>query len=92
MLGPDDPEAPEAMRQQLFFHHPLSPESWFLTPDGTRIYNAFDRFVRDLYWKYEFDDVITPTIYEAGAHDDTDLSHRIRTDRAIYGLKATNCP
>ena len=51
------------LNQELFFFHNLSPGSCFFLPDGAKIYNNLINFIKEKYWKYEYDEVVTPNIY-----------------------------
>lgn len=50
-------------QQELFFFHQLSPGSCFFLPLGARIYNNLVAFMREKYWEYEYEEVISPNIY-----------------------------
>ena len=47
----------------LFHFHPLTPASPFFTGKGTIIYNELQRYMRELYFKYGYQEVITPQIF-----------------------------
>ena len=47
----------------LFFFHPYAPGTPFFTEKGTIIYNELMRYLRELYVKYSYQEVITPQIY-----------------------------
>jgi len=47
----------------LFHFSELSPGSPFFTPDGTVVYNALKSFLRNLYKKYHYEEVITPQLF-----------------------------
>ncbi len=47
----------------LFFFDPISPGSPFYLPKGTIILNELINYVRRLYWRYGFSEVVTPQIY-----------------------------
>jgi threonyl-tRNA synthetase len=48
----------------LFIFDPISPGSPFFLPKGAIIYNALVDYMRRLYRRYGFDEVITPQIYK----------------------------
>jgi threonyl-tRNA synthetase len=48
----------------LVAFHPLAPASPFFLPRGAKIYNALVDYVRELYKKYGYDEVITPQIFD----------------------------
>lgn len=85
--------------QELFFFHPLSPGSCFFLPHGARIYNALVSYIKEKYWEYEYDEVITPNIYnfdlwKTSGHADHYRENMFGFDveKAEYGLKPMNCP
>ena len=48
----------------LFAFHPWSPASPFFLPRGTSIYNHLVEYVRQLYSKHGYQEVITPQIFD----------------------------
>jgi threonyl-tRNA synthetase len=54
----------------LFSFHPEAPASPFFHPKGTIVYNALIAYIRGLYARYGYDEVLTPQIL------DVDLWHR----------------
>ena len=52
-----------ATAHDLVLWHPLSPGSAFMMPAGARVYNELIQFMRELYWEHEFDEVVTPNLY-----------------------------
>jgi threonyl-tRNA synthetase len=48
----------------LFLFDPISPGSPFFLPKGAIIYNALVDYVRRLYRRYGFDEVITPQVFK----------------------------
>jgi threonyl-tRNA synthetase len=48
----------------LFTFHPDAPASPFFLPRGATIYNILEGYVRDLYARYGYDEVITPQIFD----------------------------
>lgn len=83
----------------LFVFHPLSPGAPFFTPNGTIIYNELQRFLREKYLVYGYQEVITPQIF------DVDLFHQSghyenyrenmyfsRIEERDFGCKPMNCP
>lgn len=54
----------------LIGFHPLAPASPFFLPKGAALYNSLTGYVRDLYVRYGYDEVVTPEIF------DTELFHR----------------
>ena len=54
-----------AKELDLVAFHPWAPASPFFLPRGAAIYNALVDYVRDLYRKYGYDEVITPQVFDA---------------------------
>jgi len=52
-----------ATAQDLVLWHPLSPGCAFMMPAGARVYNELIRFMQELYWEHEFDEVVTPNLF-----------------------------
>jgi len=83
----------------LFSLHPIAPGSPFFHPKGTVIYNILVQYVRGLYGRYGYTEVITPLIYKTelyktsghydAFHDDMFL---MAVDEEEYGVKPMNCP
>lgn len=83
----------------LFSLHPIAPGSPFFHPKGTIVYNILVQYVRDLYDKYGYTEVITPLIYKTDLwktsghyeafHDDMFL---MQVEDGEYGVKPMNCP
>ena len=48
----------------LFSLHPIAPGSPFFHPKGTIIYNILIQFIRSLYDRYGYTEVVTPLIYK----------------------------
>jgi len=87
------------MQQELFFFHPLSPGSCFFLPAGSRIYNCLMEFIRDKYWAYGYDEVVSPNIYNfalwetsghAAHYKENMFSFNV--EKQEFGLKPMNCP
>jgi len=83
----------------LFSFQPIAPASPFFHPKGTVVYNELIAYVRRLYRRYGYEEVITPQIL------DVDLWHRsghydhyrenmyfTRVDEREFGVKPMNCP
>ncbi|WIA11803.1 hypothetical protein OEZ86_002795 [Tetradesmus obliquus] len=87
------------VQQELFFFHPLSPGSCFFLPHGGRIYNTLVELMREKYWEYEYEEVVSPNIYnfdlwKTSGHADHYRENMFAFDveKAEYGLKPMNCP
>ncbi|KAI1471842.1 threonyl-tRNA synthetase [Daldinia caldariorum] len=85
--------------QELFMFHELSPGSAFFLPHGTRIYNTLLAYLRDQYHKRDYQEVITPNIFNSelwkmSGHWDyyQDDMFVIDLDKEKWGLKPMNCP
>lgn len=87
------------LNQELFFFHHLSPGSCFFQKHGARIYNNLVQFIREKYWEYEYDEVITPNIYNfdlwktsghAAHYKENMFSFNVEKEE--FGLKPMNCP
>ena len=87
------------LNQELFFFHNLSPGSCFFLPDGAKIYNNLINFIKEKYWKYEYDEVVTPNIYNFdlwktsghAAHYKENM-FGFNVEKEEFGLKPMNCP
>ncbi len=83
----------------LFSFNPLAPGSPFFHPKGAIVYNTLVDYVRGLYARYGYSEVITPLIYKTelwkksghyeAFHDDMFL---MQIDEDEYGVKPMNCP
>jgi len=83
----------------LFTFDPVAPGSPFFHPKGAFVYNQLIAYVRELYQKYGYDEVITPQVM------DVDLWHRSGhyehykenmffsgLEEREYAVKPMNCP
>jgi len=83
----------------LFSLHPIAPGSPFFHPKGTIIYNILIQYMRNLYQRYGYSEVVTPLIYKTDLwktsghydafHDDMFL---MNVHDGEYGVKPMNCP
>ena len=83
----------------LFSLHPIAPGSPFFHPKGAIVYNTLVQYVRSLYGRYGYTEVVTPLIYKTDLwktsghydafHDDMFL---MTIDEDEYGVKPMNCP
>jgi threonyl-tRNA synthetase len=83
----------------LFSLHPISPGSPFFHPKGAVIYNTLVQFVRSLYGRYGYTEVITPLIYKTEVWKTSGHYDAFREDMFLmaideeeYGVKPMNCP
>ncbi|MFN8542916.1 MAG: threonine--tRNA ligase [Candidatus Binatia bacterium] len=83
----------------LYSLHAIAPGSPFFHPRGAVVYNTLVEYMRSLYGRYGYTEVITPLIYRTelwktsghyeAFHDDMFL---MRMDDEEYGVKPMNCP
>ncbi|OTA53020.1 threonyl-tRNA synthetase [Hypoxylon sp. EC38] len=85
--------------QELFMFHEMSPGSTFFLPHGTRIYNTLLAYIRDQYHKRDYQEVITPNIFNSklwkmSGHWDyyQEDMFIIDLEKEKWGLKPMNCP
>lgn len=83
----------------LFSFHPLAPASPFFHPKGAAVYNELIAYVRQLYVRYGYEEVITPQILDvelwrrSGHYDHyRDSMYFTRIDDREFGVKPMNCP
>ena len=83
----------------LFLFDPIAPASPFFLPKGAVVYGQLVDFVRGLYQRYGYQEVITPEIYSTdlwkrSGHYDHYLENMfiIQTGEREYGVKPMNCP
>ena len=83
----------------LFSFHPVSPGSPFFHPKGAFVYNGLVSYMRRLYDRYGYQEVVTPQIF------DVELWHRsghydnykeniffTEVEEREFGVKPMNCP
>ncbi len=83
----------------LFSLHPIAPGAPFFHPKGTIVYNILVQYIRGLYSRYGYSEVVTPLIYKTDLwktsghyeafHDDMFL---MKVEDGEYGVKPMNCP
>lgn len=84
---------------ELFIFDPVAPASPFFMPKGTIVYNGLVEFMRRIYSKFGYQEVITPQVL------DVDLWHTsghyekykenmyfTQIDEREFALKPMNCP
>jgi len=86
----------------LFLLDPvLSPGAPFYLPKGVALYNGLVEFIRDLYPKYGFQEVITPQLFRSELFKRSGHYEKFHDDMYWFagsdegeelGLKAMNCP
>ncbi len=83
----------------LFSLHPIAPGSPFFHPKGAIIYNTLVDYMRGLYRRYGYTEVITPLIYKTDLYKTSGHYDLFREDMFLiaadddeYGVKPMNCP
>jgi threonyl-tRNA synthetase len=83
----------------LFSFHPIAPASPFFHPKGATVYNELIAYMRRLYARYGYDEVITPLILDvdlwrrSGHYDHyRDNMYFTEVDERQFGVKPMNCP
>ena len=83
----------------LFSFHPWAPASPFFHPRGAVVYNLLVEYVRELYRKYGYREIITPQIFDAelfklSGHYQNYRENMYFTeiDEREFGVKPMNCP
>ena len=86
-------------RMGLYFFDPVAPSNPFFLPKGAFVYNALVEYVRELYGRYGYDEVITPQMFKtdlfktSGHYDNyIDSMYMLQIDEQEYGIKPMNCP
>jgi threonyl-tRNA synthetase len=83
----------------LFSLHPIAPGSPFFHPKGAIVYNLLVAFVRGLYARYGYAEVITPLVYKTDLYKTSGHYELFKDDMFLlsveeeeYGVKPMNCP
>ncbi|BDU74867.1 threonine--tRNA ligase [Mesoterricola silvestris] len=83
----------------LFSFHPEAPASPFFHPKGTIVYNELVNYMRSLYARQGYSEVITPqaldvALWKTSGHYDhyVDNMYFTTVDEREYALKPMNCP
>jgi threonyl-tRNA synthetase len=83
----------------LYSFHPEAPASPFFHPKGTQVYNELVTYMRELYFKYGYSEVITPQIldvalWKTSGHYDNYAENMYFTtaEEREYAVKPMNCP
>ncbi len=83
----------------LFVFHPWAPASPFFLPKGATVYNLLVQFIRELYVKYGYQEVISPQIFDVELFKRSGHYQNYREnmyfteiDEREYGVKPMNCP
>ena len=85
--------------QELFHFESVAPASPFFMPKGTTVYNELVSFMRRIYVKYGYDEVITPMLLDSELwHTSGHYEHYkenmyfSQVDKREFALKPMNCP
>jgi threonyl-tRNA synthetase len=83
----------------LFHLHPWAPASPFFTGRGAVIYNELQRYIRELYFKYGYQEVITPQIFDTELFKTSghmgnyaENIYFTQVDERDFAIKPMNCP
>ena len=83
----------------LFTFHPWAPASPFFLPKGTTVYNLLIAWIRELYVKYGYQEILTPQIFDEELFTTSGHSGNYRenmffvqADEREFGVKPMNCP
>ena len=84
---------------ELFLFDPIAPASPFFLPKGAHVYNRLVEYVRGLYQRYGYQEVITPQVFStelwrrSGHYDNyRENMFFIEIDDREFGVKPMNCP
>jgi threonyl-tRNA synthetase len=83
----------------LFYFHQFSPGGPFFAPKGTVIYNELQKFIREKYRKYNYQEVITPQVFDVELFHQSGHYQNYREnmyftqiDERDFSFKPMNCP
>jgi threonyl-tRNA synthetase len=83
----------------LFSLHPIAPGSPFFHPKGAVVYNTLVEYIRSLYGRYGYTEVVTPLIYKTEIYKTSGHYDLFKSDMFLmaveeeeYGVKPMNCP
>ncbi len=84
----------------LFMFHDVAPGMPFFTSKGTTIYNELTNYMRELYVKYGYQEVITPQIFDVSLYKTSGHYHCYQDnmyfsdlgEKGVTGVKPMNCP
>jgi len=86
-------------KQNLFMFHELSPGSCFFLPHGTRIYNTLINFIKSIYRRVGYQEIITPNVFNLDlwhksghAQHYKDAMFCFDVEGQEWGMKPMNCP
>jgi threonyl-tRNA synthetase len=83
----------------LFSLHPIAPGSPFFHPKGALVYNTLVDYIRGLYRRYGYAEVVTPLVYKTDLWKTSGHYEAFKDDMFLmsiddeeYGVKPMNCP
>lgn len=83
----------------LFQFHQIAPGSPFFTAKGATIYNELLKYMREMYFKYGYGEVITPQIFDVEMFKTSghfqnykDNMYFMEVDERQFATKPMNCP
>lgn len=83
----------------LFYFHPWAPASPFFTGKGAIIYHELQKYIRELYFKYGYQEVITPQIFDTELFKTSghmanyqENMFFTKVDERDFASKPMNCP
>ncbi len=83
----------------LFLFHPWAPASPFFLPKGAAVYNLLVAYMREMYVKYGYREVVTPQVFDVDLFKRSGHYQNYRdnmffteVDEREYGVKPMNCP
>lgn len=83
----------------LFMFHAMAPGSPFFTGKGASIYNGLQKYLRELYMKYGYQEVITPQIFDTELFKTSghmanykENMYFTKIDERDFASKPMNCP
>lgn len=85
---------------ELFFFHETSPGMAYWLPKGLALYNTLYSYAREMYKKYEYQEVATPMLnkkelFETSghwSHYKDDMFTSDMGEHELFGVKPMNCP
>ncbi|MBX3039113.1 MAG: threonine--tRNA ligase [Bdellovibrionaceae bacterium] len=84
---------------ELFMFHEWAPGSPFFTAKGATIYNELQGLMRELYREYDYNEVITPQLFnvelfKTSGHMQNyeENMYFVEVDKQGFGMKPMNCP
>ena len=84
---------------ELFYFDPMAPSMPFFYPKGAKLLNLLMDYMRQKYQYYEYQEVMTPQIFDSKLWDISGHSEHFKdnmffteTENRTMGLKPMNCP